>query len=132
MPPNTSRTRIRNPPQVRVGGLRALNSGIRAGGLSGTAGADLSRRLKEAAEFVAVIARSNAAEFSTRVPGTVKVMGGRSGVIIRAGGPNGPAAYTAETAARHPLFGLPNAPWYQGPSTRSCGRRATRERPQQC
>jgi hypothetical protein len=100
--------------RVQARGLRSVNRQLRASGMSGSAGGALSRRLVEAGEVIAVIARANAAQFSDRIPATVRVGGGRSGVVIRAGGPKGPAAYTAETAARHPLFGNRNY-WYQGP-----------------
>lgn len=109
-----SRVKVTGAGRVAVGGLRPLSGMIRGAGLAGTAGADLSRRLREAGELIAGLARANAAGFSTRVPGTVRVTGGRGGVWIRAGGPRGPAGYTAETAAWHPLFGLPGKR-YQGP-----------------
>lgn len=99
---------------VSVGGLRGLSGMVRSAGLSGTAGAELGARLKEAGELVAGIARANASEVGTRLPGSVRVRGGRTGVYIVAGGPKAPYGYTAETAARHPLFGNRDY-WYQGP-----------------
>ena len=111
-----SRVKVTGHGRVSVGGLRQVSGALRAGGLSGTAGADLSRRLKEAGEFVAVIARANAG-WSSLVPGSVKVRGGRSGVYIVAGGPKAPAAYPNEVAGvKHPVFGgpgtsRPKAPW---------------------
>jgi hypothetical protein len=66
-------------------------------------------RLRAAAEIIAVLARAKSAGFSTRIPASIKVIGGTSGVWITAGGPGGkdaPNAYPFETGARHPLFGL--------------------------
>jgi hypothetical protein len=100
--------------QVQVSNLRQVSRQITGAGLGGTAGADLAARLREAGAIVASFVAANAASFSDRIPGTVKVTGGRTGVYIVAGGKKGPAAYTAETAARHPLFGN-RGYWYPGP-----------------
>jgi hypothetical protein len=106
------RVRVRGA-QVSVQGLKATSRAVTGAGLGGTAGADLARRLKEAAAIIATIARANAA-FSSKIPGSVRITGGRTGVNIVAGGKKAPAGYTAETAARHPLFGN-RGYWYQGP-----------------
>ena len=117
------KVRVKGHGKVTVTGLKQTARDVRkVAALQGpngaetgkTAAGDLALRLREAAEVVANIARSNAAEFSDRIPATVRVMGGTSRVYIRAGGPAGPAAYTAETAARHPVFGNRSV-WRQGP-----------------
>lgn len=72
------------------------------------------KRLREAAEIVAMKAREIASAFSTRIPLSVKITGGASRVYIRAGGPVAPNAYPFETGARHPLFGNRNW-WYPQP-----------------
>jgi hypothetical protein len=74
-------------------------------------------RLRAAAECIAILARAKAAGFSSRIPGTIKVIGGTGGVWITAGGPGGkdaPNAYPFETGARHPLFGNTKH-WYPQP-----------------
>jgi len=66
-------------------------------------------RLRAAAKIIAVLAKERASAFSTRIPGTIKVVGGTSGVWITAGGPKGadaPNAYPFEDGVRHPLFGM--------------------------
>lgn len=107
-------------PVVRAHGLRKTvkaAKGVDAlDGSGGTAAADLGRRLLEAGEFIAVIARSNAS-WSDRIPGSVRVGGGRSGVVVRAGNRSAPHAYSWEIpGVQHPVFGgrdtkRPDAPW---------------------
>ena len=113
-------TRVKVPGHghVSVGGLKHTARSVRkAAGIEGPDGTatgkeaakDLGLRLREAGEFVAAIARSNAS-WSAKVPGSVKVLGGTSGVYIRAGGPRAPAGYPNEVAGvRHPVFG--HDPW---------------------
>ena len=91
--------------QVQVTSLKQVSRQVTGAGLGGTAGADLAARLKEAGEIIATIARANFGTWSSRIPGSVKVTGGRTGVNVVAGGRKGPAAYTAELHVRHPLFG---------------------------
>jgi len=80
----------------------------------------MAKRLKEAAEVVADAARSTSG-FSTRIPASIRVIGGTSGVSIRAGGKIAPNAYPFETGARHPLFAprgsarYTKGPWYPQP-----------------
>jgi hypothetical protein len=74
-------------------------------------------RLRAAAECIAVLARAKSAAFSTRIPASIKVIGGTGGVWIMAGGAGGkdaPNAYPFETGARHPLFGNTKY-WYPQP-----------------
>jgi len=108
------RVKVKGHARVQVTGLKTLSASVRGMGLSGTAGADLSARLREAGELIAGLARANASEFSSRVPGSVRVTGGRSGIYVVAGGPKGPAAYTAEIPSKHPLYGN-RKHWYLGP-----------------
>ena len=72
-------------------------------------------RLREAAEIIATAVRVAAAETkSKRIPATVKIVGGTSGLWVTAGGTDGkeaPNAYAFEEGARHPLFGNTNH-WY--------------------
>jgi hypothetical protein len=71
------------------------------------AAGDLGLRLREAGEFVAAIARSNAGGWSQQIPPSIKVMGGTSGIYIRCAAP---PAYPNEVAGvRHPVFG--HDPW---------------------
>jgi hypothetical protein len=98
------RVRVRGA-QVSVTNLKSLSRQVTGAGLGGTAGADLAMRLKEAGEIIAALARANFGSWSSRIPGSVRVTGGRTGVNVVAGGKKGPAAYTAELHVRHPLFG---------------------------
>jgi hypothetical protein len=67
-------------------------------------------RLREAAEVIAVAVRAAAAKTkSKRIPASVKIIGGTSGLWVNAGGPDGseaPNAYPFEQGVRHPLFGM--------------------------
>ena len=76
-----------------------------------------AKRLREAAEVIAVRARAISATFSKRIPASIKITGGTTGVYIIAGGPDGkeaPNAYPFEYGVRHPLFGNRNH-WYAQP-----------------
>jgi hypothetical protein len=116
---------VRGHGQVTVTGLKATTRTVRkALAMTGPGGAaagkeavgDLGKRLKEAGEYVAGIARGKAS-WSSKVPASIKVGGGRSGVNITAGGARAPAAYPNEIpGVRHPVFGgkgtaRPDAPW---------------------
>jgi hypothetical protein len=69
-------------------------------------------RLRAAADLIAAAAREISGRFSTRIPKSVKVTGGRNGVYtISAGGGRAPNAYPFEEGASHPLFGN-TAYWY--------------------
>jgi hypothetical protein len=73
-------------------------------------------RLREAAEIIAEAARGISATFSKRIPASIKIIGGASGMWITAGGPEGkiaPNAYPFEDGVRHPLFGMNH--WYPQP-----------------
>lgn len=70
----------------------------------------MAKRLKEAGEIVAAAARSISSGFSTRIPGSIRVMGGVSSVRIVAGGPKAPNALPFERGKRHPLFGYRSGP----------------------
>ena len=81
------------------------------GGYEGAAGAagELGVRLLEAGVYIAGIVRANAA-WSEKIPPSVKVGGGRSGVVVRAGSRAAPNAYPNEIeGVQHPVFGHP--PW---------------------
>lgn len=75
-------------------------------------------RLKAAAEVIAAVARAKATAIpSKRIPPSIRIMGGTSGVWITAGGPGGqeaPNAYPFEYGVRHPLFGNTKH-WYAQP-----------------
>jgi hypothetical protein len=89
--------------RVTVAGLKATSRALKSAG-SGAAAGDLGKRLKEAGDFVAAIARRKAS-FSSRIPGSIKVRGGRTGVSIVAGSAKAPHAEAFELGKRHPLFG---------------------------
>jgi hypothetical protein len=105
-------------PVVRAHGLRQVvkaAKGVRALGPSddsdarATAARDLGVRLLEAGEFIASLARGYAT-WSSRVPASIRVGGGQSGVVVRAGGARAPAAYSNEIeGVQHPTFG--HVPW---------------------
>jgi hypothetical protein len=79
-----------------------------------TTGAAGGGRLEEAAEEIADGARENA-QWSRTVPASVGVeMQGDSLAVVYA---DAPAAYPAETRARHPLFGN-RRHWYGPPGER--------------
>jgi hypothetical protein len=70
---------------------------------------DLRRDLRGAGEIVAAKARQNA-EWSTRIPGTIKVRTSRATVSVIAGGAKAPDAAPYEHKGRggnfsHPVFG---------------------------
>ena len=76
--------------------------------------ADITERLRQAAEIIADQARRNAGGWSARIPPSVKVsVSGRTAVISS----DAPPAYPNEVAGvRHPVFGgpgtrRPRAPW---------------------
>jgi hypothetical protein len=116
----TVKLRGRKRPVVRAHGLRKAvkaAKGVSAlDGSGGSASADLGLRLREAGELVADLARANAS-WSERIPGSVRVGGGRSGVVVRAGNRSAPHAYSWEIpGVQHPVFGgrdtkRPDAPW---------------------
>ena len=113
----TQALKIHGNARVVVQGLRATTKAIKhAQALEGPTAlgadpaGDLGKRLKEAGELIAGIARGNAS-FSSRIPGSIKVGGGRSGVVVRAGSTKAPHAYAFELGKRHPLFGNRNF-WY--------------------
>ena len=104
-----------------LSGLRRGGGGGDAGALEGGAGGgdgggtdDLGRRLREAAQVIADQAKANAAGWSARVPESIHISGGASGVSILSGAP---PSYPNEIAGvRHPVFGgrgtrRPKAPW---------------------
>jgi hypothetical protein len=64
----------------------------------------MAKRLREAAEVIAVAVRA-ASSFSTKIPASVKVVGGNTGVYVIAGGDMAPSADPIEYGKRHPLFG---------------------------
>jgi hypothetical protein len=99
----TAHVKVSGNARVTVTGLRATSKALKSAG-SGAAAGDLGKRLKEAGELVAVIARQKAA-FSSRIPGSIKVTGGRSGVSIAAGSAKAPHAEAFELGKKHPLFG---------------------------
>jgi hypothetical protein len=97
--------------RVVVQGLRSTTKAIKhaqalsgPGELGADPAGDLGKRLKEAGVLIAGIARGNAS-FSTRIPASIRVGGGRSGVVVRAGSVKAPHAYAFELGKRHPLFG---------------------------
>lgn len=71
-------------------------------------------RLMEAAKIIAEQAKQNAAAWSARIPGSIRVSGSYPEIIIRA---SAPPAYPNEVeGVRHPVFGgrgtrHPHAPW---------------------
>jgi hypothetical protein len=72
--------------------------------------AALTARLRSAAEIVARDARRRSARWSRRVPGSVRLQGGRRSVTIVAGGKAAPQAYTMEgrksgAPVSHPVYG---------------------------
>lgn len=72
--------------------------------------AALTARLRSAAEIVARDARARSGRWSRRVPGSVRLQGGRRSVTIVAGGPAAPQAYTMEgrksgAPIAHPVYG---------------------------
>lgn len=102
-------------PVVAVRGLRATvkaakkvgaleGSGVTSGGAAG----DLGKRLKEAGEYVAAIAKDKAS-WSEQIPPAIKVGGGRSAVTITCR--VGPAYPNEIEGVRHPVFGNPDIPW---------------------
>lgn len=105
-------------PVVRAHGLRQVVKAAKSvsalsGGYEGSKGAagELGVRLLEAGEYIAAIARTNAS-WSTRIPASVRVGGGMSGVVVRAGSKAAPNAYPFEVpGVRHPVFGRPDIPW---------------------
>lgn len=95
------------------GGGGALQGPGGGGGGGGDAEGDLGRRLREAAEIIAEQAKSNA-DWSARIPPSIKVSGGAGGVSIMTGAP--PAYPNEIPGVRHPVFGgrgtkRPKAPW---------------------
>jgi hypothetical protein len=107
----TQALKIHGNARVTVQGLRATTRAVKhARALEGPSAlgadpaGDLGKRLKEAGNLVAGIARGNAS-FSSRIPGSIRVGGGRSGVVVRAGSTKAPHAYAFELGKRHPLFG---------------------------
>lgn len=88
------------------------SGGGTAGG--GGGGGDLGRRLREAAQVIADQAKENASGWSARIPPSITVSGGGTGVSILS---DAPSAYPNEVAGvRHPVFGgrgtrRPKAPW---------------------
>lgn len=64
----------------------------------------VGRRLKEAAEIIAVAARADSGTFSTRIPGSIKIAGGTTQVWIVAGGPSAPNGAPFENGSFHPVF----------------------------
>lgn len=92
---------------VDARGLRQLQKDLKKIGDS-----DLSKELraglKKSGEIVARAARSNAS-WSTRIPGSIRVVVAQKGVAVRAGGPKAPHAITFEGKnnggdRRHPVF----------------------------
>ncbi len=73
-----------------------------------------AKRLRQAAECIADAARVISARFSTRIPNSIRVTGGVSGVFITARGSEAPNAEPFETGRRHPLFGN-REHWYPQP-----------------
>lgn len=69
-------------------------------------------RLKEAAEVIAVAARSISSTFSKRIPGSIKITGGTTQVWIEAGGDEAPNAKPFEYGSYHPVFARgPRSTW---------------------
>ncbi len=64
----------------------------------------MGKRLREAAEIIAVTARGIAAGFSKRTAESIKVAGGSTGVLIVAQGSIAPNAYPFEYGSYHPVF----------------------------
>ena len=96
-----------------AGGGGGGGSDASGGGGGSGAGDDLGRRLREAAEIIARQARQNAGGWSARIPPSIKVNGGSSGISISS---SSPPAYPNELGVRHPVFGgrgtrRPDAPW---------------------
>lgn len=79
----------------------------------------MAKRLKMAGEVVAAAARSNASAFSTRIPGSVKVTGGVTGVFVVAGGDSAPNAYPIELGLDHPVYPTGDrSTWHWGKTPR--------------
>jgi hypothetical protein len=113
----TQSLKIRGHGRVAVTGLKATTKAIKharalsgPGELGADPAGDLGKRLKEAGVLIAGIARGNAG-FSTRIPASIRVGGGRSGIVVRAGSVKAPHAYAFELGKRHPLFG-DRSHWY--------------------
>lgn len=71
---------------------------------SATMKRQVSQRLKEAAEVIAVAARSISGSFSKRIPGSIKITGGTTQVYIQAGGEEAPNAKPFEYGEWHPVY----------------------------
>lgn len=69
----------------------------------------MAKRLREAAEVIAEAVRVAGARCgkngSKRIPPSVKLIGGTSGIWVTAGGEAAPNAYPFEVGSRHPVFG---------------------------
>ncbi len=100
--------------RVTVAGLRAASRAGRkvsgldggGGGSGGSASGDLGRRLKEAGQYVADLAKGHAS-WSAQCPPAIKVRGGATGISIVCGAP--PAYPNEIPGVRHPTFG--HDPW---------------------
>ncbi len=64
----------------------------------------MAARLLRAGEIVATAVRAASGEFSNKIPASVKVVGGASGVYVIAGGDSAPSADPNEYGKRHPVF----------------------------
>lgn len=69
-------------------------------------------RLREAAEVIAVAARSISGSFSKRIPASIKITGGTTQVWIEAGGDEAPNAKPFEDGSWHPVYARgPRSGW---------------------
>jgi hypothetical protein len=111
-PRRTRRTaRTSRPGPTRI--AHTISSGNR---VRGSAEAE-RKRLEAAAEIVAEAARGISSKFSTRIPGSVRVVTVRGTTYIQAGGATAPNAAPFDPVkppSRHPLFG-DREHWYNQP-----------------
>ncbi len=80
--------------------------------MPGTAQGILADRLRQAARPIAEDAKHRSS-WSSRIPGSVRLLGGASRVTIAAGGAGAPHAPTFELGLRHPVFA--HGPRRRGP-----------------
>jgi hypothetical protein len=75
----------------------------------------VAKRLRLAGAIVAAAAKARASAFSTRIPASIKLTGGTTGVFIVAGGDAAPNAYPFEYGKDHPVFATGDrSTWHWG------------------
>jgi hypothetical protein len=72
----------------------------------------VAKRLREAAEVIATAAREISATIGSRIPATIKIAGGTTGLFIVAGGEAAPNAAPFENGSWHPVYARgPRSGW---------------------